>query len=211
MFLRIATGLVVLAVLGWLLAAGAGPVWASAPAEGGHASEGAGLNPITWQTETAIWTAVVFVLLLLVLSKFAWKPIVQGLQKRERAIADQIAQAESSNQKAKEVLAEYQQKLSHSEQEVRRMIEQARRDAEEAGRALLDKAREDAQAEHRKAVRDIEAATAQALKELSERSAGLAVELAGKILAAELKPGDHAKLIQESVAGFAKAAAPSKN
>ncbi len=60
------------------------------------------------------------------------------------------------------------------------MLEQARRDAEQVGREMLDKARAETEAEKQRALREIETATAGALKELAERSASLAVELAGQ-------------------------------
>ena len=67
---------------------------------------------------------------------------------------------------------------------------------------MLDKAKEEAAAEHARAVKQIEAATSAAIEELAGRSATLAVELAGKIVHAQLKPGDHVHLIEQAVAGF---------
>jgi F-type H+-transporting ATPase subunit b len=210
---RLVTGvLLALAVVGWLLVAAPQPAAASAGgAEAGHqeASKGTdGLNPLkSWREDLAIWTAVVFLVLLLVLGKFAWGPIAQGLAKREQAIAEQIAQAERNNRQAQELLGQYEQKLADSEQEIRKMIDAARREADEAGREIVAQARQDAQGEHQRALREIEAATSGAIKELADRSATLAVELAGKIVGAELKPGAHAALIAETVAGFPKAKA----
>jgi F-type H+-transporting ATPase subunit b len=158
----------------------------------------------------AIWTAVVFVLLLLVLGKFAWGPIADGLDKRESRIAGEIHAAEKANADARLVLGEYQQKLSTAGDEVRQILEQAKRDAEAAGHKIVLKAREEAEAEKRRAVEDIELATAGALKELAEQSASLAVDLAGKIVRQRLSAADHATLIEEAVAKFAKLE-PGKN
>lgn len=195
----------------------AGCLWAALPealspaaaaAEEGGGVEG--LNPLkSWKEDLAIWTAVVFVVLLAVLWRYAWGPIVQGLQKREQAIAGQIAQAGRQNEEARRLLAQYEQKLAESGDEVRRMIDEARREAEEAGRRIVDKAREDAEAERRKALLEIDAAAAGALKDLSGHAAALAVELAGKVLGAELKAADHARLIDLAVSEFPKAKAAS--
>ena len=76
--------------------------------------------------------------------------------------------------------------------------------------AAYAKARDDVRAERDRALREIETATQQALKELAEKSTDLAIELAGKIVRAELKPADHTRLIADAVAGFATAN-PSKN
>ena len=212
MFTRVAGGVLLASALGgWLLVAAAPPsVAIAAPkagaAHGEHSSAPKAedsLNPLkSWRADLAIWTAVVFLILLLVLGKFAWGPIRDGLDRREQGIADQVSEAERHNQEAKELLAQYGQKLADAQAEIRKMIEQGRRDADEIGRQIVAKAREDAEGEHQRALREIEEATAGSLKELSELSATLAVELAGKIVGAELKPEDHAQLIAGAVAEF---------
>jgi F-type H+-transporting ATPase subunit b len=171
----------------------------------GGESKPVDLNPLSleWiEQDLAIWTGVVFLLLLVILTKFAWKPIVEGLDKRERNMADQIDQAEAANQKAKDLLAEYERKLTAAQEQVRGILDQGRRDAEQVGRELVDKAKEEAKAECQRGLAQIDAATSAAVKELADRSATLAVDLAGKIVRAKLNPGDHARLIEQAVAGF---------
>jgi F-type H+-transporting ATPase subunit b len=117
-------------------------------------------------------------------------------------VADQIAQAEAANQKAKDILADYERKLAAAQNDVRAILERGRRDAEQAGNELIDKAKQEAEAEYQRALKQIDAATAGAIKELASQSATLAVELAGKIVQAQLKPSDHTRLIEQAVAGF---------
>ena len=165
--------------------------------------EGAGsVNPLEWKSDLAIWTAVVFLCLLVILWKFAWKPIAEGLDKREQNVADQIAQAEAANQKASNILADYQSQLAAAGDKVRAILDQGRRDAEQVGQEVVDKAKQEAQAEYQQALKQIDAATADAIKELAGQSATLAVELAGKIVRAKITPGDHSRLIEDAVAGF---------
>ncbi len=175
-------------------------------AEHGAAGEGGGaaaaVNPLTWQTNTAIWTAAVFVLLLVVLQKYAWRPIAEGLDKREKRIADDIAAAERSNQEARQLLAQYQERLAGAEGEIREMIERGRREAEKVGHELIEKARVETQTEKERALREIDTATTGALKELADRSAALAVDLAGKIVQSRLDPKAHSRLIEQAVAQF---------
>ncbi len=182
-------------------AAIAAPVLASesASADAGDMNP---LAPSAWKLDLTIWTAVVFLCLLAILGKFAWKPMAEGLDKRERNVADQIAQAEAANQKAKDILDDYDRKLAAAQDQVRAILDQGRRDAEQVGRELIDKAKEEAKAEYRRAVKQIETATATAIEELADQSATLAVELAGKIVRSKLNPNDHAKLIEQAVAGF---------
>jgi F-type H+-transporting ATPase subunit b len=211
-------------VLGLMLAVAA-MAWlaASAPAADAHpavktleadatcaAHEEANSNPLEFKSDLAIWTAVVFLVLLLILWKFAWGPICEGLEKREQYIASQIAHAEKSNEDARGLLSEYQQKLSGAEGEVRAILDQARRDAEQTGREMIETARGEAKLEREKAVREIEQASTVALEELAAKGADLAVELAGKIVGAKLQAADHAALIQQTVADFNRAK-PSNN
>lgn len=191
----------------------AGPV-AVAPAMGateGHAApaaEGGGeegsLNPLDFQKDLAIWTAVIFLVLMGVLWKFAWGPIAGGLEKREQRIADEIASAERSNAEARQLLEEYQQRLAATGQEVQAMLQAARRDAEQAGHEIVDKAKAEARIEHQRAMGEIELATAGALKELAEQSAALAVGLAGKIVRSELDPKAHSQLIAQAMSDFSQ-------
>jgi F-type H+-transporting ATPase subunit b len=179
-------------------------------AHGSHIGEPHGkASPEEFKTDLAIWSFVVFLLLLAILWKFAWGPIVAGLDKREERVAEHIAAAEKANADAKLMLADYERKLASSADEVRAIIDEARRDAEHTQQEILAKARADAQAERDRSLREIETAKDQALKELGERSADLAVDLAGKIVGARLSTGDHQRLIEEALSRFP--ASPSKN
>lgn len=180
-----------------------------AKSEGGH-GEGGGVNPLDFKGDLAIWTAVVFLVLLLILWKFAWGPIAEGLDKREKQIAHDISSAEQANQEARKILSDYQQKLAAAGEEVRRMLEAARREAEQAGREMMEKTKAEIEIEHQRALREIENATAGALKELADRSATLAVELAGRIVGAKLDAAGHTRLIEQAVADFVKQE-PSRN
>jgi len=173
--------------------------------ESGNPAEA--LNPITFRGlnfrgDLAIWTAVVFLLVLAVLWKFAWRPIADGLDKRERKIADQIAEADDANRQAKELLADYQRRLDDAGDQVRGILDQGRREAEQIGRELLERSKKEAQAEQRRATVRIEAAADDALKDLADRGAALAVELAGRIVREKLDPKKHARLIEQAVKGM---------
>ncbi|HBO42502.1 MAG TPA: ATP synthase F0 subunit B [Planctomycetaceae bacterium] len=160
------------------------------------------LNPLEWQSDLALWTGMVFVVLFLVLRKYAWKPIADGLDKREKGIASEISQAEQANRDAKQLLVEYQRKLDSATNEVRQMLQQARRDADKAGHEIVEAARREAKTEQDKALADIDQARDEALGDLAQRGAALAVELAGKIVKTELKPNDHLDLVQQAVHDF---------
>lgn len=168
------------------------------------AEDGGGVHPLQFQPDLAIVTGVVFLLLLLILGRFAWRPIARGLEKREQRIAEEIDSAQQTNVQARQLLGEYQQKLAASGEEIRQMLENARQEAEKAGRAIVEKARDESRAAQQRHLEELERATDDTLKELAERSAGLAVELAGKIVRAQLDPNAHARLIEQAVSSFSK-------
>jgi F-type H+-transporting ATPase subunit b len=166
-------------------------------------------DPLSVDPDLALWTVVVFVVLLLVLRKFAWGPILHALEGREQNIANHIAQAERNHEEAKRLLAQYEQKLAGATGEIRALMEEARREAEHAKQQILAEAKAGAEAERARSLHEIEAATDAALKTLAERSAQMAVELAGKILQSRLSTADHARLIEEAMAKFPKTTASS--
>src|SRR5262249_5869020 len=81
-------------------------------------------DPLSVDPDVAIWTVVVFVVLLMVLKKFAWGPILQAVEGREHHIADQLTQAERSNEEAKRLLASYETKLADAANEVRALLDE---------------------------------------------------------------------------------------
>jgi F-type H+-transporting ATPase subunit b len=171
---------------------------------GGGEGHGGAPSPMTIDFDLAIFTVLIFAILLAVLWKFAWGPISAALDLREQKIADNIAAAEQCNVEAKHLLAGYEAKLAAAREEVRGILDEARRDAEHAGQELIAKARADAQAEIQRGKHEIETATSQALNELAKTSANLAVDLAGKIVSAKLNTADHTRLIEEALASFPK-------
>ena len=159
-------------------------------------------GPLYIGKDLALWTGVIFIVLMFVLWKFAWGPIADGLERREKGIAQQIAEAEAANHDAKQLLEDHRKRLDEAGNEVRQLIEQGRRDAEQRARQIVDEARSEAKAEQQRALAEIDQATAGALSELAAKSAQLAVGLAGKIVKSELKPNDHAELVRNAVKEF---------
>lgn len=152
-----------------------------------------------FKQDLAIWTFAVFVLLMVILGKFAWKPITEALERREHGIAENIAAAQRAGDDARTMLAEYETKLRGAADEVRGIMEEARRDAELTKQEIIAEAKAAAQQEHDRMLRDVHLAKNQALKELSETSANLAIDLAGKIVRTQLNKADHARLVSEAL------------
>ncbi|MCE9544056.1 MAG: F0F1 ATP synthase subunit B [Planctomycetia bacterium] len=159
-------------------------------------------DPSEVRTDLAIYTFCVFLVLLAVLWKFAWGPIAAGLDRREKSIADNIAAAEEAAAEAKRLTSQYEAKLAGAADEIRQLLDEARRDAEHARQTIVEEARTEAGKERERTLREIESAKQGALKELGDRSADLAVSLAGRILQTRLNPADHAKLVRDAIQQF---------
>lgn len=172
-----------------------------------HANAGDQLeSPAEFQADLAIWTFVVFVVLLIVLGKFAWGPITHALDERERVIADSIASAERLHAEAAAKLTDYEKQIQGAKDEVRELLERGRREAEAQGQTIVANAQAAAARESERARAEIEAAKNQALGELAQKSVDTAVSLAGQIVRRSITPADHAQLIQDAVEQF-----PSRN
>ncbi len=168
------------------------------------AAEGGASSPFAGDFGNALWTLVIFVAVVVVLGKFAWGPILRGLQSREEFIARSLQDAEEASKKAQAQLAEYTEKLDAARAEASAIVEEGRRDAEIVKRQIQDEARSEADAMIERAKREIGIARDSAVRELYDLGGKLATDVAGKILARELKQADHERLIEESIAELRK-------
>lgn len=159
-------------------------------------------DPAEIKFDMAIYSFLVFLLLLAILTKFAWKPIAHGLEAREKGIEDKIEQARVAAEKATEQLREYEARLAAATQEAQQIVGEARKTAETAKETILADAQALAQREREKAVADITTAKNQALREIAEKSVDTAIGLARNIIRREVRPGDHEQLIQDALKQF---------
>lgn len=193
----------VLSVLLVLSLALAAPAFAEeAPHGGGGEHGGGGASFLIPDVAVAIATILVFVLLLVVLKKAAWGPILSGLQAREKGIRDAIEGAEKANADAKAMLAEYTQKVGKAAEEARAIVEEGRRDAEQLKARIVAEGTAEAGRERERALRDIEIARQGALKDVYDQVAVVATEVAGRILGERLDPAGHRRLVDEAVGAY---------
>lgn len=192
----------VLSVLLVLSLALAAPAFAEEAPQGGGDHGGGGASFLIPDVAVAIATILVFVLLLVVLKKAAWGPILSGLQAREQGIRDAIEGAEKANADAKAMLAEYTQKVGKAADEARAIVEEGRRDAEQLKARIVAEGTAEAGRERERALRDIEIARQGALKDVYDQVAVVATEVAGRILGERLDPAGHRRLVDEAVGAY---------
>lgn len=165
-----------------------------------QASEGGeSPNLFTGDLGNVFWSLVTFLVVLGVLGKFAWKPILGALQKREDFIRDSLASAKRDREESERKLKEYTDKIIAARSEATAIVEEGRRDADALRRKIEDDAKHEAKAILDRSRREIQIATETAVKELYSLSAKLATDVAGKIIRKELNAKEHERLIAESI------------
>lgn len=148
---------------------------------------------------SAVWNLLIFLVVLFILGKFVWPPILAGLQARENRVRNDLEGAERANRDAKLLLADYQKQLDEAQAKVQEMLAEARRDAERVGAGIVEEAKGDAERQRQRAVADIETAKSVAMTELANQTSELAISLARQVVGRELNPSDHADLIRQSL------------
>ena len=162
-----------------------------------------------FKSDLAIYTFVVFILLLAILGKFAWPSIVKALEEREKVITDNIAAAEARHEDAKRLLAEHEAKLAAAAGEVRALLEEARRDADLTRRSIEAEGKKAAQEELDRALREIHRARDASVQDLAVSSANMAIDLAQKIIREKLTAETNNQIVRDAIAKLAPQ--PSNN
>ena len=144
-----------------------------------------------------IWTIITFVLVLVVLSKVAWKPILNALQSREQEIADALRNAEQAKKEAERLLHENKLQLEKANNETARLIAEGRAVAEQMKNDIVAKANESAKTMMSQAKEEIEREKEAALQQLRTEVADLAIGVAEKIIDENLDTAKQKKLIDK--------------
>jgi F-type H+-transporting ATPase subunit b len=155
--------------------------------------------------DLGVWSLVVFLALFFILKKYAWGPILEGLQKREQTIRGALADAHRAQEEARHIRAELKQQLDTAGEKVREILDAARRDAEQVKDDLVSKARGEIQAERERLRREIDLATDHALQQLRDHTAELATMISAKAIRRHLSEADHRNLVDEAVSELRQA------
>jgi len=176
-----------------------GAVWLLAAAPARAAQDQAEKGQPYGDLGQALMILFVFAGLLLILGKYAWKPIIGQLQRREKDITERIQDTERRNREAKELEAHYKASLDRAEAEAKQILA---RNLEEAARAredLLAAARQEGNRTIEAAKAEIEMFKRAAIEDLQQATAGMAVSIAGEILQQQLTPEMQEKLVEQSL------------
>ena len=148
---------------------------------------------------TMFWTTVTFILLLVVLRKFAWWPILNTLEERERRIEDSLDKADDIDKREQEIEEERKQKIKEAEKESEKILDSARRQGQAARDDILQKARQDADELVNRAKKEIDAAREQAVEDVQRIAVDVAMSATEKLIKKNINKEEHQKMIKESL------------
>jgi len=144
-----------------------------------------------------VYTTIAFGLLVILLGKFGFGPLVQVLEARERKIRESIEQAEHARLEAEKLLKDYEDKLAEARAEAQKFIAEGKELGENLRADIVNKAEEEAKRMIAKAEEQINKDVEQAIKELRSEVANISVDLASKVIEQELDKNAHEQLIEK--------------
>lgn len=133
------------------------------------------------------WMVISFSVLVFILGKFAWKPILGALKERELSIADALNEATKARAEMASLTAKNEELLNQAKEERNKILHDAREAAEKVKADILDKANKEAEDKLRQAIREIEVQKKAAIAEVKNTVGLLALEIAEKVVRKELK------------------------
>jgi F-type H+-transporting ATPase subunit b len=147
-----------------------------------------------------IWTLIVFLFTMYVLSKVAFPRIQEALDKRTNAIRDSIEHAEKTREEADKILEEYRSRLKEAREQSDEIVARARKAAESTTAQAANEGREKREELLAAARRDIEAETRRSLERIRREVADLTVLTTEKVTRKSLTGDDQKRLIDEALA-----------
>jgi F-type H+-transporting ATPase subunit b len=147
-----------------------------------------------------IWTAITFLILVVVLSKYAWGPIVKMLDERERTIREAIEQAKKERAEAERMLSEQTAALAAAQREAAALAQKSRQEVEVLRQELTARARKEADELIASSRVQIQEEKAKALSELKGQVADLAIEAARRLIQSSLDEKAQRALVEEYIA-----------
>jgi len=157
-------------------------------------------NPLV-QTDPGlfIWTIITFLVLLALLAKFAWTPLLVALETRQNAIRKSLDDAQQAKEELERLHLESSQIIQRARVDAEAIISQSRSDGDRLREELRQKAR--AEAEHivKNAERQIQLETSRALEQIRHEAIDLSVMIASKIIQRNISKEDNEKLIDQAL------------
>ena len=156
-------------------------------------------QPVQFDPGLIIWTWLTFFIVLAILARKAWGPMIAALDRRESRIRESLAGADKARQESDELAARIEDKLHKSRLEAKQIIASAR-EAGEKIRVELEKVAHSKADEFMTRAQDqIAAERERALREIRSTVVDLSISMAGKVIERNLSTDDNRRLVEESL------------
>lgn len=146
-----------------------------------------------------IWTILTFLVLVALLARFAWRPLLEALERRQAAIAKSLEDAQRARQELERLQRESAEMMRQARVEAEAIVSRSRSDAEVVREELKQKSRAEAAAIVKNAEKQIQLETARAIQQIRNETIDLSVAIASKILRRQVSKEDHEGLIEETL------------
>lgn len=150
-------------------------------------------------TDLVVFSIIAFLVFIFAMKALAWKPLIAGLDGREANLRQQAAETQDALAKAQSLLSEHEAKLAATQDEVKEIIAEARRDAERTSQDIVAAAQSEAEASRARAVEEIGRAKDVALKELFDGMAGQVTGATEHVLGRALNESDQDRLVADAL------------
>jgi F-type H+-transporting ATPase subunit b len=157
-----------------------------------------------------VWTLVIFIVLLFVLSKYAFKPITKAVEEREKALADAIAAAQGDRDEANRLLQDQREQISAAREEAQKIIAEARAAAEQVRVSLIEHAHGESGDLLDRARREIAAERDRAIAALRLEAIDLAIAGASRVIGRNLDEQSNRQLVESFLASIPDSRISSK-
>ena len=147
-----------------------------------------------------IWTIIIFVVLLIVLRKFAWGPLLAALDEREQNIKEALEQAQKTQRETELVLAENQRRTDEGFKKAEEIVQQARQEAEQMRQKMLEEAKAESRRVTEQGLRRIEAEQRAAMEEIRKVAGDLAIQAAGRLIQVSLSDQQQREIVDKFLA-----------
>lgn len=175
---------------------------AAAPSVARAAEEGGKVNLLSPNGGLMFWTLAIFIVLLLVLSRYAFKPLLAAVEARELSLQDAIDQAKQDRDAATKLLEEQRALLDTARADAQRFVADGRQTAEKLKASMLDETKSQQQEMLERARRDIENEKTRAIAELRREAVDLALAGAGRLIERNLDDAGNRKLVEDFLASI---------
>jgi F-type H+-transporting ATPase subunit b len=145
-----------------------------------------------------IWTIVTFLLLVALLARYAWRPLLEALERRQESIRKSLDDAQQAKQELERLNVESQRILSAARAEADQVLSSTRSDANRFREELKQKAQAEAAGIAKNAEKQIQMETARALQQIRTEAVDLSVAIASKLLERNVSREDNERLIEET-------------